>query len=209
MTRISCYMVAIAALAACGKPLETKEEFANALGNAAVPTSAAQASGAALSIYASNVDEPKQLPQPSISVTGTHGGEAILSVNPIGIVVGLAGQGILFDMEYKDYSVDGVNYLVGNVSVLANFDYIAAAQEDPNADFEVSFVGDLGLRGIVRDDTRVNLVVKTNLADLMTREGTTRLRLKGKVTASEHELQFEDEDLTIDWKALEQQAQQR
>lgn len=209
MKRIICIIVAVAAAVGCGKPLETKEEFANALGNASVPASAAKASGASLAIYASNADEQKTLPQPSISVKGTHGGEAVLSVNPVGIVVGLAGQGILFDMEYKDYSVDGLNYLVGNVSVLANFDYIAAAQEDPNADFEISFVGDLGIRGFVRDDTRVNLTVKTNLADLMTREGTTRLRLKGKVTASEQELTYEDEDVTIDWKALEQQAQQQ
>lgn len=200
--------VAVVAWAGCGKPLETKEEFKNAAAGASVPATAARASGAALRIYASGAETPDQLPQPSISVKGTHGGEAVLSVNPVGIAVGLAGQGLLFDMEYKDYSVDGLQYLYGKVSVLANFDYIAAINEDPNADFEVSFVGTLGLSGVIRDEARLNLKVKSNVNDLVTREGTTKLRLDGSVNASEAQFDFEEEEYVIDWAALEQQAKQ-
>lgn len=211
MTRLRTYItafVSLGMLAACGKPLETKEEFQAAAANAAVPATAARTTGALLNLYASHQQLPEELPEPSISVRGTEGGEAILSVNPIGLAVGLAGQGILFDTEYKGYSVDGINFLTGKVSVLANFDYAAAINEDPNADFKVSFVGDLGISGIVRDETRISLVIKTNVNDLMTREGVTKLRLNGKVTASEQEFVFEEEDVEIDWNALAAAASQ-
>lgn len=200
---------AVAALSACGKPLETKEEFTHAAAGAAVPTTAANTSGALMRLYMSGAETPEQLPVPSLTVKGSHGGEATLSVNPVGIVVGLAGRGIMFDLEYDDYSVDGLNYLWGKVSVLADFDYIAAAQEDPNANFQISFVGTLGMSGLVRDEARLNVKVKTNLADLMTHEGTTKLRLHGTVTASEVEFDFQEEEFVIDWKALEEQAQKR
>lgn len=192
-------------LAACGKPLETKEEFIQAAAGAPVPTTAARATGAALRIYASSADQ-KQLPQPSITVQGPQGGEAVLSVNPVGIVVGLVGGGVLFDMEYRDYSIDGLHYLHGKVSVLANFDYVAALGEDPHVNFQVSFVGDLGISGPIRDNARLNLEVKSNVNDLLTLEGTTKLRFDGKVAASAQTFEFVGEDVVIDWAALERAA---
>lgn len=210
MKRLLSYLGVLAAagaLSACGKPLETKEEFTQAAAGASVPATAAKVSGPLMQLYMSGAETPEQLPVPSITVKGTQGGEATLSINPVGVVVGLMGAGIMFDLEYDDYSVDGVNHLWGKLSVLANFDYVAAAEEDPNADFEVSFVGTLGITGPVHDDARVNLRVQTNLGDLMTREGTTKLRLDGSVVASETELQFAEEDFVIDWSAIEAQLQ--
>lgn len=209
MKRLLSYLgvlAALGALSACGKPLETKDEFTQAAAGASVPATAARVSGPLMQLYMSGAEAPEQLPVPSLTVKGTQGGEATLSVNPVGVVVGLIGAGIMFDLEYDDYSVDGINYLWGKVSVLANFDYQAAAEEDPSADFQVSFAGTLGMSGVIRDEARLNLKVKTNLGDLMTREGTTKLRLNGTVTASEAELQFAEEEFVIDWKAIEAQA---
>lgn len=196
-------LVAVAAhtLVACGPPLKSREDAQNALAGASVPTTAARSAGAYLRLYGSAADQ-EMLPAPFITVKGPEGGEAVLSVNPLGVVVGLVGKGILFDTEYKGYSVDGVNYLDGKVSVLANFDYVAALHEDPSANFEVSLVGDLDLSGLFHDSTRLNLKVKSHLSDLVTRENTTKLWLEGKVTASEQEFVFEDEEVVIDWRAL-------
>ncbi|MBX5481651.1 MAG: hypothetical protein IRZ16_07395 [Myxococcaceae bacterium] len=204
MTRLRTYITVAAAfglISACGKPLETKEEFEAAAANAAVPTTAARTTGALMHLYASNIEMPEQLPQPFITVRGVEGGEATLSVNPVGLVVGLAGRGVLFDVEYDGYSVDGVNYLDGKVSVLANFEYTAEEGEDPNLDFQVAFVGRLELGGAIRDEARVNLTLKSNLDELMTRDHTTRLRINGKVTASQVEFEYADEDVEIDWAA--------
>lgn len=198
---VALYGLVITSLVACGPPLRSKEDATHALAGASVPATAARTAGAFLRLYGTAADQ-QPLPEPSITVKGTSGGEAELSVNPVGLVVGLAGRGILFDAEYRDYSVDGVNYLDGKVSVLANFDYVAALNEDPNADFEVSFVGELGVSGMYHDDARLNLKVKARLDELMTRENTTKLRLSGKVTASEQEFVFDDEDVVIDWQAL-------
>ena len=198
-------VVGSTAWVACGPPLQSKEDAEHAIAGASVPATMARTTGAYLRLYASAADTPDQLPQPSITVQGVDG-EAVLSINPVGLVVGLAGKGILFDTEYKGYSVDGVNYLDGKVSVLANFDYLAAINEDPRANFEVSFVGELGINGAFHDSARLNVKVKSNLEDLMTRDGTTKLRLKGKITASEQDFVFEDDDVEIDWKAIAEQG---
>ena len=198
MTRISLVLATVA-LAACGKPLETKEEFASAIAGASVATTASR--GGMIGIFESG-STPQPLPVPSITVKGAQSGEATLSINPVGAVVGLIGQGILFDVEYADYSVDGINHLHGDLSVLANFDYLAALGENPAANFEVSFVGSLGLTGVVRDDARVNLRIRTNLAELTTRSDQLTLRLKGSVHASQTDLEFLDEDVVINWSEV-------
>ena len=178
------------------------------MASALFPTSAARGDGAGFSLYQSGVDLPKELPQPRITVQGPNGGTAVLSVNPVGLVVGLAGQGVLFDMEYKKFSADGLHYLKGNVSVLANFEYLAQAVEPSDVNFEVGFVGGIGISGVVSDEVEMNLRLKTNLAELVERQDEMTLRLNGWVEASSLRFDFADEDLVINWRELEERARQ-
>ncbi len=188
---------ALLLLAACGKPIETKEELLAPVAGASVPATAAR--GASLALFAQAAEAPEQLPVPAITVTGTHGGSATLSVNPVGVVVGLVGKGLLFDIEYDGYSVDGIHWLDGKLSVLANFEYLASDGEAPEANFEVSLVGTVGISGLVSDEVRLNLKVKTNLQDLIDNAEQLKLRLNGSITASRQEFEFLAEDVVLDW----------
>jgi hypothetical protein len=195
--------VVAAASSACGRSLETKEELARAMAGASVATTGS--SGETANVSATGT-EPIQLP-PSITVRGAHSGQATLSVNPVGAVVGLVGRGILFDVGYADYSVDGFNHLDGDLSVLANFEYLPALLEDPRTDFEVSLVGRIRVSGVVSDEARLNLRVKCNLADLTELPGQLKLRLRGSVTASQTQFDFHDEDVILEWSALAEPMQ--
>jgi hypothetical protein len=207
-TILGATLVGLGLLAGCGRPVHSKEELAQAMAGAMFPASAARGSGASMSLYQSGADAPDQLPRPSITVQGPNGGSAVLSVNPVGLVVGLAGKGVLFDMEYKKFSVDGLHVLKGDVSVLANFEYLAAGTDPSELNFEVGFVGDIGLGGELSDDLELNLRVKTNLAELVDRQEEMTLRLKGWVEAKEQRFEFADEDLVINWRELEERARQ-
>jgi hypothetical protein len=196
-----CLAVAVsAALVACGKPVESKDELFGPVGGASAP--AVMAQGSAFPLLGGTGEHDSSLPQPSIVVRGTHGGKATLSVNPVGLAVGLVGKGLLFDIEYDAYSVDGVNFLGGKVSVLANFDYQALWGEDPRLDFELALIGTVELRGAVSDEVRLHLKVKTNLAELIDRAGQMKLRLHGKITASKAVFEFTEEEVVLDWQAL-------
>jgi hypothetical protein len=195
--------VVAAASSACGRSLETKEELARAMAGASVATTGS--SGETSNLSATG-EEPIRL-SPLITVRGAHSGEATLSVNPVGAVVGLVGHGILFDVAYADYSMDGLNHLHGDLSVLANFDYLPAMPEDPRTDFEVSLVGRIRVSGVVSDEARLNLRVKCNLADLTEFPGQLKLRLRGSVAASQTQFDFHDEDVIIDWAALAEPMQ--
>ncbi len=200
--------VALLVVTGCGPNIQTKEELAEAMAGALFPTTAAKGDGAGFALYQSGVDLPKELPSPSITVQGPNGGKAILSVNPVGLVVGLVGQGVLFDMEYKKFSADGLHYLKGDVSVLANFEYLAVPEEPADVNFEVGFVGGAGISGVVSDDVEMNLRLKTNLAQLVERQDEMTLRLKGWVETSAQRFEFADEDLVIRWRELEARARE-
>ncbi len=213
MHRTSAYLtltLLLGTLAACGKPLETKEELAEAMAGALFPTTAAKdAKSGSMGLHASGIDAPKELPVPKLVVEGPNGGKATLSANPVGLALGLAGAGILFDMEYARFSTDGLHTLEGDVSVLANFEYVPVQAEPAEVNFEVGLVGSVGISGIVSDEVEMNLRLKTNLAELTERNDEMVLRLKGWVQAQEQRFEFADEDIVINWRELEERAQQR
>ncbi len=180
------------------------------MAGAIFPTTAANTKGGALGLHASGVDMPKELPVPRLVVQGPNGGKATLSANPVGLVLGLAGGGILFDMEYAKFSADGLHTLEGSVSVLANFEYVPVHAEPSEVNFEVGLVGSVGIGGgLVSDEVELNLRLKTNLAELTERNDEMVLRLDGWVQAEDARFEFADEDIVINWRELEQRAKQR
>lgn len=176
-------------LAACGgRPIESKQEIADTLAYASIPS--VHAPGAPL-------EGSGVVPEPSVTVRGAHGGEATLSVNPVGGAIGLAAGAVLFDVRYSGYSEDGAHRLDGTLSVAAQFDYVAAAGEDPYADLKLWLVGRLRVSGRFSDELHLNVAITTRFHELSLREESLSLRLDGAVTIREQRFTFEGEDLSV------------
>ncbi|MFL5319394.1 MAG: hypothetical protein ACJ790_07035 [Myxococcaceae bacterium] len=193
--RVSALMILAVLAAGCGgKPVQSKEELTSTFAYAAVPTT--HAKGAALMLYQSGLD---QLPAPAITVKGTSGGEATLKVNPVGVVVGLAGRGVMVDMEYKDYSEDGAHWLDGDISALTQFDYVPGEGDADYADVKIGLVGQLGLSGVIRDALDMDVTLTTRFQDLQVREDTVSFRLDGTVDTPTQQFKWDHEDLQALW----------
>jgi serine/threonine-protein kinase HipA len=192
-TRLLCFPVVLL-VAACGggKPIESKQELADSLANASIPTAASR--GAALSLSGQAA-----FPEPSFTLRGAEGGEATLSLNPAGVLLGLAAKGVLFDVKYDGFCEDGVHRLDGTLSVLAQFDYVAACGEPAYVDLKLSLVGKLSVNGPVQDELDVNVTLVTRFTDLSLRQSSIDLHLNGTVHTREASFSFDQENLAVLW----------
>ncbi len=180
--------------AGCGTPLKTKEEVAQSVAHTAVPSRSAE--GHLLSLYGAALEAP------SFEVPGPSGGKAQVSINPVGAAVGLASEGLLFDVQYDGFSIDGSHVFDGLLSSRANFDYVpAAAGEDPRADLSLSLVGRVELGGDFSDDLELSVKLTTELSDLSLRDEGIRLRLDGRVETGSQSFEFAGEDFDAAWSA--------
>jgi hypothetical protein len=186
--------LAAALLWGCGSPIREKAELTKTLTAGAVPSSHSDA--ASFRIDAATV------PMPQIRVVGAQGGAATLTLNPVGVAVGLAGGGLLFDTRYEAFSLDGLQHLHGEVSVLANLEYTPKAAEPADLDFSVGLVGKVELSGAYWDELRLNVSVKTRLSELKVHEGELRLRLVGSVETRQQRFEFADEEVQVSWSEL-------
>lgn len=194
--RTLCLSLAAAAcLCACGgPPLSNKDDLARVLTGASIPTT--HAKGALAQLYASNVTE-----YPAFTINGVRSGNCKITVNPVGVIVGALGKGVMLDIIYDDFSEDGFYWLDGSISLLANFDYVAEHEgEDPYADVKLTAVGRLKLNGINTDIIHSNISLITRFHDLELHEGSIQLRLNGSVEALEQSFEFTDEDLAVLWE---------
>jgi hypothetical protein len=181
-----------ACLSACGgPPLSSKDDLARAIAGASVPSTGAK--GALMALHASNIDIP------AFTLHGSRGGKAKVTVNPLGVVVGIAGKGLMLDLIYDDYCEDGLFRLDGTLSVLAQFEYTAEPGDYAYADLKLSLVGRLALSGLYSDQLHANVRLTTRIHDLEFREGSIELRLDGAVDALEQRFEFAQEDLSFHW----------
>lgn len=196
-------VIALLASACGGKAVESKDELTSTFAYAAVPTAhAKETAGAAIRLYQSGLD---QLPTPAITVKGSRGGEATLKINPVGVIVGLAGKGVMVDMEYKDYSEDGLHWLDGDVSALTQFDYVPGDGDAPYADIKVGLVGQVGLAGVLRDVLDMNVTLTTRFNDLEVKPEKMEFRLDGTVDTPDRQFKWDHEDLEAVLNAATQQ----
>jgi hypothetical protein len=178
---------------ACGgPPLSDKEDIARALTGASIPST--HAKGALMSVYASGISTP------AITLRGSQSGEVKLTINPVGVVVGAIGKGVMLDLEYMDYSMDGIFRLHGSVSMLANFEYVAEQGEDPYADVKLTAVGRIKLSGVYSDELRANISLITRFQALQTQEPSIALRLNGSVHGLAESFEFDNEDVAVLWQ---------
>lgn len=184
---------------ACGgKPLESKDELTSTFAYAAVPMTAAK--GAAARLAMSGIDAPEKLPEPSISIKGSRGGEAVLKLNPVAVVVGLAGKGVMVDIEYMGYSEDGMHWLDGDISALTQFDYQPGPEEISHADIKIGLVGEMGLSGLISDLLDMNVALTTRFEDLQFKDDSVSFRLDGKVETPTQTFEWAHEDLETLWE---------
>jgi len=181
-------------LVACGPPLTDKSQGAASMTRASMPST--QAQGAALELLSSRVT-----PQAGISIQGARGGSATVSINPVEVAVGLAGKGLMLDIEYQDYSEDGIYRLDGLLSVLAQFDYVAQDGEDPYADLKLSLAGRLKVSGVYSDEVHAHLALLTRVHELSLREGQVDVQLNGSLEASQGTFEFNNDTYTVAWGA--------
>lgn len=187
-------VAALALFAGCGgPPIKTRDQLGSAVARAAIPSVGAQ--GALFQVVGQAA-----LPSPQFSVKGADGGEAIVSINAVGAIVGFAAKGVMFDVEFKGFSEGGGLRLDGKVSVLANFEYAAAGSEDPTTDLKLSLVGKLSISGTFSDELALNVRLLTRFKDLSLRDGSIALRLDGSVEAREASFAFTEEDVQVLWK---------
>jgi len=180
-------------LTACGgPPLATKAQAAASMTRASIPST--QAQGAALDLYSSHA-----FPPAGITLQGARGGSATVTLNPVEIAVGLAGKGLLLDIRYQDYSEDGIYRLEGLLSVLAQFNYVAEAQESPHADLKLTLAGKVKVSGVYSDEVRAHLTVLTRLHPLSLRDGEVDVQLNGSLEASQTTFQFSGDSYTLAW----------
>lgn len=200
---MSRYLIASLTLAAvgCGPPLERREDAAAILAFGAVPAVHAQ--------QASPVRSPdgEQLPQPSIQLFGSHGGEARIDFNLAAAAVGLIGEGVLFQVHYSDYSNDGAIRLSGDVAILANFAFQGSAYEDPYADLKLTLAGTARVSGIYYDELYARVSLTTRFHDLEFREDSVQMRLDGYVEGNHARFEFEEEDVIALWEQFAQADQ--
>ncbi|MDQ3263307.1 MAG: hypothetical protein M3Y59_06565 [Myxococcota bacterium] len=192
------------ALVACGPALESREDAAAILAQGSIPTAHAQQTARRLLSVASAVDP---LPQPSVRLTGTHGGEATIEFNLVGAVVGLVGEGLLFNIHYADYSNDGMVRLSGDVAVLANFQYVAQPEsgEDPYADLKLTLAGRTRVSGLYSDELYARIALTTRFHDLQFREDSLQMRLDGYVEGDLARFEFDQEDVIAAWARFAEQ----
>lgn len=192
-------LTAAACLCACGgPPLSNKDDLARVLTGASIPTT--HAKGALAQLYASHVTE-----YPAFTINGLRSGNCKITVNPVGVIVGALGKGVMLDIIYDDFSEDGLYWLDGSVSLLANFDYVAEQEgEDPYADVKLTAVGRLKLNGLNTDVIHSNISLITRFHDLEFHEGSIQLRLNGSVEALEQRFEFTDEDMAVLWHEASQ-----
>lgn len=192
-------LFAVVATGCGGKALESKDELTSTFAYAAVPF--AHAKGALTRNYQmSGIEAPKELPEPSISIKGTNGGEAVIKLNPVGVIVGLAGKGVMVDIEYKGFSGDGLHWLDGNISALTQFDYQPGPEELSYADIKIGLVGELGLSGIIRDALDMNVSLTTRFQDLSFRDESVSFRVDGSVETPATKFEWQQEDLETLWE---------
>ncbi len=183
----------VVGLVACGgPPFDSGDDVAASLTHASFPSTSAQ--GAIVDLLGQRIGPL------GTTVKGARGGEAVLSINPVGAGVGLVGRGVLFDVEYRGYSEDGGLRLDGTVSVLAQFEYVAQAGEPMYVDLKLSLVGRLSVGGARSDELRLNVTLLTPFQDLSRRADSVQLRLSGSVQASRHRFEFANEDLSVLWR---------
>ncbi|HLL52329.1 MAG TPA: hypothetical protein VK447_02225 [Myxococcaceae bacterium] len=197
--RFTPALVALGALAltACGgPPLKTKDEAAAGLTRASMPSTTAQ--GAALRLLQSQAasDFPGEA---AFTLQGRKGGSATLKVNPVEVIVGLFGKGLLFDIEYSDYSDDGLYRLDGTLSLLAQYQYVAQQGEDPYSDLRLSMIGRMRLGGVYSDELDTRVTVVTRFHELAAHSGNVRVRVNGYVEASQGRFDFTQDDFNITW----------
>ena len=191
-------LVGVLAAACGGKPIESKDELTSTFAYAAVPMTHAR--GAASRLQLSGIEAPEKLPEPSISVKGSRGGEAVLKINPVGVVVGLAGKGVMVDIQYRGYSEDGMHWLDGDVSALTQFNYVPGPEDVNHADIKIGLVGELGLTGLIRDVLELNVALTTRFEDLSLRDESVSFRLDGSVETPAQTFEWEHEDLETLWE---------
>lgn len=189
-------LTAAACLSACGgPPLSNKDDLARVLTGASIPTT--HAKGALAQLYASKATSD----YPAFTISGVRSGNCKITVNPVGVIVGVLGKGVMLDILYDDFSEDGLYWLDGSVSLLANFDYVAEqAGEDPYADVKLTAVGRLKLNGLNTDVIHSNISLTTRFHDLEFHEGSIQLRLNGAVDALDQRFEFDNEDLAVLWE---------
>ncbi len=202
LSRFSPALVALGALAltACGgPPLKSKDEAATSLTRASMPST--QAHGAAMRLLASQAysNTPPAPGQASITIQGSRGGTATIHLNPVEIVIGLFGKGLLLDIEYSDYSEDGIYRLDGKLSILAQYEYVAQQGEDPHSDLRLSLVGRVRLGGVYSDELDTHITVVTRFDELALRQGNVHIQVKGYVEASQGRFEFDQDGYTIAW----------
>lgn len=184
--------LALALMACGGPPFDSSDDVAAGLTHASFPSTSAE--GAIADLLGQRIGPL------GTTVKGARGGEAVLSINPVGAGVGLVGRGVLFDIEYRGYSEDGSLRLDGTVSVLAQFEYLAQAGEPTSADLKLSLVGRLSVGGARSDELQLNVKLLTRFQDLSLRADSVQMRLSGSVQASRHRFEFDDEDLSVSWR---------
>jgi hypothetical protein len=200
VSRFATALVALgaAALTACGgPPLKSKDEAAAGLTRASMPST--QAQGAAMRLLAAQASSNAPLPEAAFSLQGSRGGTATIRINPVAAVVGLFGRGLLLDIEYSDYSEDGLYRLDGKLSILARYEYVAQEGEDPYADLSLSLVGKVRLGGVYSDELDTHVTIVTRFNELAGREGNVQIRVKGYVEASQGRFDFDQDSFTIAW----------
>ena len=204
LMKLGLVLTGVLASGCGGKSLESKDELTSTFAYAAVPFT--HAKGAVTRMYQSGIEAPEKLPQPAISVKGTRGGEAVLKLNPVGVVVGLLGRGVMVDIEYKGYSEDGMHWMDGDISALTQFDYVGGPEELSHADIKIGLVGELGLTGLIRDALDLNVALTTRFEDLNFRDESVSFRVDGSVETPTQTFEWSHEDLETLWE--QQQAEQ-
>jgi len=199
MTRLPLLfsLVVVLALVACGPPLDSREDAAAIMAQGAIPTAHAQQTARLLGA----LSPADTLPQPSIQLSGAHGGQATIEFNLVGAVVGLIGEGLLFNIHYADYSNDGVIRLSGDMAVLANFQYVPQTEsgEDPYADLRLTLAGSTRVSGLYSDELYARVALTTRFHDLQFREGSLQMRLDGYLEGNDARFEFTGEDVLAAW----------
>lgn len=192
-------VVSAAGLVACGPPVQSREEAASILAHSSVPAAHAQQTALRLSDTVAAVDP---LPRAAVHLVGANGGQATIEFNLVGAVVGLAGEGVLFNIHYTDYSNDGLLRLNGDVAVLANFAYVAEPESggDPYADLKLTLAGRARVSGVVHDELNARIALTTRFHDLQHPDAdSVSMRLDGYVEGNSERFEFDQEDVIAAW----------
>lgn len=196
MSRLAVVLSAAVGLVACGPPLESREDTAAILAFGAIPAVHARTAGPSRAPVAAQ----EGLPQPSIQLYGSHGGEARIDFNLVAGAIGLVGEGLLFQVHYSDYSNDGALRLSGDLAILAQFGFEGTAHGVDYADLKLTLAGTARVSGVYHDELYTRVSLTTRVHDLEFREDSVQMRLDGYVEGTNARFEFEEEDVIALWQ---------